>query len=294
VTSEQQIDDVAPTTKASHRRLPDFILIGAMKSGTTSLFRWLEVQPECALAKEKEPNFFSHDDVWRHGMRWYVDLFPARTDRQIGGEASTSYTDPDLAERAATRMAEALPEVRLLFIARDPFARMRSHYRHEVQRGRERRPFLEAIDRREPYVRRSMYFRCLHPYLERFSDEQIRIVPFEDLFEHEAGWRQVLSHLGLTYRPAPQETRNATRDKPGFSKATLWLWKHGYLRKAASLPRPIRRTASAVFDSGRSRRAELFRQSEAVRIPDHIVDLIQEDMTHLTPYIRRAAHSRDD
>jgi hypothetical protein len=68
-------------------RLPDFLILGIMKSGTTWLYRWLEQHPNIFLSAIKEPNFFSRDEVWSKGLQWYSELFAAAEDGQLAGEA---------------------------------------------------------------------------------------------------------------------------------------------------------------------------------------------------------------
>lgn len=230
-------------------RLPDFLVIGAMKSGTTSLFRWLDEQPECTLPRAKEAHFFSHDDVWARGLEWYASLFAHAPPDRLTGEASPSYTHPVRGAVAAERIASVLPDVRLVFVARNPVERLRSHYRHQVQRGRERRPFLEAVAAEgNSYVARSCYHACLGAYLERFPREQICIVRFEDVVEEGApGWRTVLGHLGLSPRALPAAAHNVTAAKARFTRPLLWLWQRGMVQRASALPRPVRRLGRALL-----------------------------------------------
>ena len=148
----------------------------------------------------------------------------------------------------ASRIASFAPDARIVFVARDPLERIRSHFRHEVLRGRERRSFAEALRSGSAgYVDRSMYFRCLSPYMDRFSQEQICIVRFEDLFgASDDEWHHVLSFLSLPVRPRPSEHLNASAGKPQFTPAMRLLW--GRLRRIpAGTPAPIRRAAKRLL-----------------------------------------------
>jgi hypothetical protein len=230
-------------------RLPDFLIVGAMKAGTTSLFDWLGVQPEVFVPPVKEPNFFSDEGAWRRGIDRYGSLFRDAAPDQHVGEASVAYTDPSRAAIAASRIASAIPDVRVVFVARDPVERTRSHYRHEVLRGREKRPMGEAAaSMTSTYVQRSLYYRCLEPYLERFSRGRIRIVTFESLFgADERCWSEVVSFLGLDPRPRPTAHRNASTEREQFRPAMRMLWDAGVRRVPGAVPSFVRRAARPLL-----------------------------------------------
>lgn len=124
------------------RRLrPRFVIIGAQKAGTTSLFHALAAHPRVRPPSEKEPSFFSYRR--RKGARWYVRRFPRAGEGLVTGEASPSYLfDPF----APARMRAVLPDARLIVILRDPVERAYSQYHHVVRHGHEERPFRQAID----------------------------------------------------------------------------------------------------------------------------------------------------
>jgi hypothetical protein len=269
-------------------RLPDFIIIGTMKSGTTSLYEWLVRQPEVFLPATKEPNFFSRDEVFRRGTTWYGELFAPASEDQLAGEASVSYTSPDQCEIAADRMAALVPRGRLICLVRHPIDRLRSHYRHQVQRGRERRSFEEAIrDPKANYVAQSLYFRCLKPYIDRYPKEQICVVRMEDLSsDPPLAWKQVLEHLGLAVRPRPSGAYNVTGDKAGFTRVMLWLWESGLYRMLMRLPRPLRGLGKPLLLRRDPRYGQLLKQS-AGSVPSDLAHLIWEDISRLERWLER-------
>ncbi len=229
-------------------RLPDFVVIGAMKSGTSSLYQWLGQQPELALPTMKEPHFFSRDEVWCLGVHWYRALFP-EAPGQLVGEASTTYTNPDHCAAAATRMASVVPDARLVYLLRHPVERLRSHYRHAVLHGEERRPLIEILtDPDNRYLRRSRYFECLQPYLEVFDHSQICVVRFEDLVsEDAAAWPVVLRHLGLPPRVRPDEAHNVSAYKSHYTPLMHKLWNSPLRRHVARVPAPVRRSLRGLL-----------------------------------------------
>src|SRR6516164_6558874 len=95
---------------------PDFIVIGAMKSATTTLHEQLARQPGLFLSRPKEPNFFSDDDVYALGLGWYAGLFHDAPPVVLCGESSTHYTKRPTLPHAVARIARHLPRVRLVYV----------------------------------------------------------------------------------------------------------------------------------------------------------------------------------
>jgi hypothetical protein len=160
--------------------LPTFLLIGAMKSGTTTLYWYLAEHPDVFMPALKEPNFFNHH--WHRGTGWYERLFAPAGEAIARGEASVKYTSFPQDTDSPRRMASVVPEVKLLFLARDPVDRIRSHYQHEVAALRERRPLVQALRENPIYLDRSRYGLQLERYLEHFSRDQLLVLRAESLF----------------------------------------------------------------------------------------------------------------
>lgn len=220
------------------------MVIGTMKSGSTSLFRWLESHPAVSMPATKEPNFFCDDRRFRHGMSSYLRYFADCPLDQVTGEASVQYTDPRWSERTAFRVRHAVPSVKLICLLRNPFDRMRSHYLHEVQRGREARRFsLVASELNSPYVQRSCYALALEPWVRLFPPEQLRVVSFEELFSADSAWSGLLDFLELGQIPRPAEAHNVGADKAAFSRPLKILWEAGVVQRLPSPPRALRSLA---------------------------------------------------
>lgn len=181
--------------------LPTFIVIGAMKSGTTSLYEYISAHPGAFTTTPKEPEFFSTN--WDRGLDWYRNAFAGAEEFAAAGEFSTSYTKYPFVSGVAERMALVIPDVKLVYVVRDPVERIRSMYMHEVVRGRERESFDRAV-RRAPqshldsYLDLSRYAYQLGQYLEHFSREQILVIRSEDLRDQRAAtMTAVFEFLGL-------------------------------------------------------------------------------------------------
>jgi len=126
-------------------RLPTFVIIGAAKCGTTSLAQQLSQHPEVFMAADKEPNFFIEQLTWSKGLDWYRSLFADAGQAKAVGEASTMYSDFPESAGAAARMAGVIPDAKLVYVVREPIARMKSLYSWYVQAGFETRSITEAL-----------------------------------------------------------------------------------------------------------------------------------------------------
>jgi Sulfotransferase family len=272
--------------EASASRLPDFIIIGAAKSGTTSVFHWLSEQPEIHGCRLKEPDYFSHDREWRRGGGWYASLFAGAALDSLLGEASTSYTELRYAARTAARMAESVPAAKLLYLLRHPIERLRSHYLHDARKGRERRSLRDAVtDPTNEYLGSSLYYTCLKPYTLLFPREQICVVRFEDVVSDAAsGWSQILAHLGLPIRPHPSSVWNRSSDKPAYTRTMLRLWESGLLRPARYLPSSVRRRGKAILTRGGSDHTRQMERSREA-LPRSVEERIWADVHSLEMWL---------
>jgi hypothetical protein len=215
-----------------------------MKAGTTTLFDRLQQHPDVHPQRVKEPDFFADDEHFARGMAWYARRLGVAADApSLVVDASVSCTDPDRAGVAAARIWSTLGEdARLVVLVRDPVARLRSHYRHQVQRRAEHRPLPEAASPGSPYVRASSYLACLGPYLESPLRDRLLAVRTDDL-DHPDAWAAVLAHAGLEPSPLPTGASNVSADKPPFTRLGGRLWRAGALKRRLPVPRPVRRMA---------------------------------------------------
>jgi hypothetical protein len=160
--------------------LPNFLVIGAMKGGTSSLYRYLRDHPEIFMPPVKEPLFFSSN--WDRGLGWYERLFDGAGHATAIGEASTEYTAYPHIPDVPMRVAKLLPDVRLVYIIRHPIDRMLSEYHYNLVRGLERdlsadRSLLED----STYYNVSCYALQIEQYLEHFSRDQLLVLKSDNL-----------------------------------------------------------------------------------------------------------------
>ena len=201
---------------ASARPLPDFLILGAQKAGTTALYAYLRWHPQITGPSFKEVSFF--DRHYARGERWYRAHLPALR-RGIVGEASPSYLFHPLAPE---RVRTMLPDVRLIALLRNPVDRAFSHYQHEVALGREPLSFENAIDQeddrmrgevermlRDPsyfshawwnytYVARGRYAEQLERWFASFPRDRLLVLLTDELAADTGGtYRRVLDFLGV-------------------------------------------------------------------------------------------------
>jgi len=222
-------------------RPPDFLIIGTERGGTTSMHSYLTENPKIVPALRKEIHFF--DQNYSKGWAWYLAHFPIRKSDILTGEASPHYY---FFPEAAQRIADTLPNGKLILLLRNPVDRAYSHYQHEVANGYEKLSFKDAISREytisngiwKPrslranglsqyvhfsYLSKGLYVTHLKWWLTKIPRERFLILKSEFFFrEPGAVLSQVLNFLGLppndrsnfskynegNYEPLGQELRS--------------------------------------------------------------------------------------
>lgn len=184
-------------TPSGGPRLPDFVIIGAQKAATTTLWHVLRQHPQLFLPDGKELNYFVRHNPTVRTLNWYQRQFEAAPAGAILGEASPTYTMSPLFGGAAPHMAEVIPEARLIYLVREPFARMRSAYAQLRADGVELRPIGEALLHELHYSTTSCYAMQLEQYLQHYPADRVLVMRSEDLdADPERGVNQVLRFLG--------------------------------------------------------------------------------------------------
>ncbi len=163
---------------------PNFIVIGAARSGTTSLFQYLDPHPEVFMSQVKELNFFSNEKYWNKGFKWYESQFTGADKRTLAiGEASTSYTKAPFTEDVVKRIHDYNPDMKLIYVVRDPIDRYISHYMKRVQTGIETRTFDQTVENleSEACAWQGRYHYQIGKYLERFPRSSIMVKSMDEL-----------------------------------------------------------------------------------------------------------------
>lgn len=188
-------------------RLPDFLIIGAAKSGTTTLYRYLCRHPQIFMSTPKEPNFFAKEINYQKGIEWYASLFQEAPADRLCGEASTPYTHQLHISEFPKRIVRVLPDVKLIYIMRHPVDRAYSQYQQQIKiaQGINRRTnkkafkipetFEELLQRGKQVIKAddymnkidvlaaSNYIEIIELYLKYFPRESFLFLLLEDLIK---------------------------------------------------------------------------------------------------------------
>lgn len=192
-------------------KMPHFVIIGAMKSATTTLYEQLRLLDGIFMPDLKEPNFFSDDKQYERGSDYYRKLFESAKDGDIIGEASTHYTKLPTYPDTVKRLSDALPNAKLIYVMRHPIERLISQYIHEWSCNNIRVDLDEAIDRHPELIAYSRYTDQLTPYLQYFGAENILPVFFERIRVFpEAELARVARFIGYTGNVCWHEEQSRT------------------------------------------------------------------------------------
>lgn len=175
----------------------DFMMIGAQKCGTTSLATQLAAHPAICFCRDKEPGYFNRVQNWQAGLDGYHALYDPKPG-QLCGEASTMYTFRPEHEETHRRLYDYNPELKLIYIMRDPVERMISHYSHNLVRSIVQEEPEAALAKDPTYLDRSRYAMQLAPYLDLFGRDQILLLIFEEyIADQTAALRAITQFLGI-------------------------------------------------------------------------------------------------
>ena len=164
---------------------PDFLIIGAMKSATTTLQKQLSLQPGIFMTTPKEPNYFSDNEVYELGDGWYGELYKEAAATDILGEASTHYTKLPTYPETISRMCTYLEGTpKFIYIIRHPIDRLISHYKHEWSENNAPDSIEKAIASMPELIAYSSYHQQLSPYLETFGKENILLIFYDSLLSN--------------------------------------------------------------------------------------------------------------
>ncbi len=270
--------------------LPDFVIIGAMRAGTTALADCLGRHPEIGISRLKETDFFIEEKNFGRGMNWYRSLFPEN--KRIVGEASPNYTKRDVFENVPARIHAANPDVKLIYVVRDPVKRFWSHYQHSVLvHGGLAPPRVILEDTEGAHIlAASCYYWQLCAYLEFFDRAQIYILDF-DAFTNERGasLQALCNFLGVSAFQltdhAPQKNSSASLGAvPGWA---LKLAHHpGLVGVRSVLPGSLRNAAKTSLSKLSPSRRQAPVMPEGLH--EQIGIALQEDATQFRKLTARA------
>jgi hypothetical protein len=180
--------------------LPDFLIIGAMKAGTTSLYLDLSQHPAIFFPTLKEQGNLAHDEVLTDaGRASYASLYRRSGPDQLAGDASTDYTKlPDIAGVAPRAQQVLGATTRIVYLVREPVSRAVSHHHHLVARRSAPANFEAALETVGALVDYGCYGRQIEPWIDAFGRDAVLVARLEDYAaDRQATVDAVLRHLGL-------------------------------------------------------------------------------------------------
>ena len=223
--------------------LPHFIIIGAMKSGTTTLYRNLDLHPEINMSRDKETDFFVAGKNWELGVDWYSKQFSSP--QKIRGEASPNYTKARYFQGVPARMASLCPDVKLIYIVRDPLERAVSQYKHSYILGMLDEDFekFEGSHEYNHILDASSYARQISEYLNFFDRNAILIIDFDDLIVNpQRVMNQIYSHIGVSeYKVKDRGAQNDSNELSRIPSPVLRFAQSPIGKRiAGNVPRGLR------------------------------------------------------
>jgi hypothetical protein len=218
--------------------LPNLIVIGASKCGTTSLHYYLNLHPQIEMSWEKEIRFFSLQENWEKGASWYMRHFPGKC--PLRGESSPGYSAYPVIQGVPARMHSLIPDAKLIYLVRDPLERLVSAYITLVAEGTLNCSFAQAfsISDQDPEVCRCKYFMQLEQYLDYFPASSVKVVAAEDLrTSRRAVLRDIFEFLGVNSDFESLQfdvTQNPSNIKRKKGRLGMWIKKLGDSRLVCS------------------------------------------------------------
>ena len=235
--------------------LPNFLICGAQKAGTTALYAYLKQHPDVFMSSTKEIAFFHKPENYQKGLEWFASHFEGHSGETAVGEASTrTMSMPE----APARAAEHLPEAKLIFVLRNPIDRAYSQYHFHISTGKEEADasFHEVIrDEQSAFrrivIQRGMYAEQLARFDAHFDRSQMKIVLHEDLRERTTETvQEVYRFLGVNpaYEPQTEERHKVTRypDSLGIYYWVRRLWQPMRQRVESRFPQATDAVRQAV------------------------------------------------
>lgn len=239
---------------------PNLFIIGAMKSGTSSLHVYLDSHPQIFMCTPKEPMFFSRESNWSKGEKGYLELFASARDALIIGDSSTEYSKAPKFSGVPERIAQFNPEARFIYVMRDPVKRAISHYWHMAHKHNERRDILTAIREESEYIDVSNYAMQLSLYYKIFGRDKVATLTLEELTRDTPSVVQKLFEwleVDSSFTPPNLEQRENVTPSNVLWQENLISYRFrraGYLKPLKSLiPQPMlslaKRASGKYIDS---------------------------------------------
>lgn len=281
---------------------PNFLIVGAAKAGTTSLYNYLAQHPQIYMSPKKEPRYFApeyYTTFYRNAignqhrdkgmsLAEYEALFSDVTDEIAIGEASTEYL---LFEKSAARIKAAIPQAKIIIILRDPVERAFSAYCYHLRDGRETLSFEESLAH-EPirvrdkwqvgwfYLQGGFYYKQVKRYYQQFAPDNIKLILWEDLNRNpHAVCADIFNFLQVNTEFVPDLSRANQSRLPRSKFMNRCLFKNRQLKRRVRevLPKPVYESIS------RPLKGVFYTEKESLEpsIRKQLSDIYREDINKL-------------
>jgi hypothetical protein len=276
-TPVKSLDQATPGAAGA---LPNLIVIGAQKCGTSVLHYYLGLHPEVTMSRPKELNFFIEERNWPRGVDWYRGQFDPNAN--VRGEASPNYSAYPQHQGVPERMAQVVPDARLIYMIRDPLERIAAHWVHNYAKRREKGTLAETLMHpNTSYVDRSMYAMQLERFLAHYPKERILVFQQSELrHQRMETLRRVFEFLGVDpdfTHPRFEQERHQTARKTRATRLAVRLEKLGRSRRGRMLPGNF----WLVLDDRLPLRRTIKRPDVAAALPTETLDKLRADAERL-------------
>jgi hypothetical protein len=216
----------------------NFMIVGAMKCGTSSMAWLLSEHPDICFSRPKEPNFFKEFHDWQSGLERYHSMFKHKEAR-LNGEGSTSYTRLTESDYwVCEHIHRYNPEMKIIYLVRHPVKRAISHYMHFVQRGFTSKDFTESFFG-DKILETSCYYNQISPYIDLFGRDKVLILKFEDfIINQKAALIKTAAFLDIDPLPISHMQdvkKNATADRKVMSIQQEAFFKRWIVPKKSTI-----------------------------------------------------------
>lgn len=238
---------------------PDFMIIGAMKAGTSTLYDQLARQDGVFMSALKEPAYFADDKVFARGEDWYRALFADAPKDALRGEASTHYTKLPTFPLTVSRMQDMNLRPKFIYVIRNPVQRALSHYLHEVSQGIMTDDIIASFDSHPEMLAYGRYADQLRPFIDAFGLDNIFLTSLEQLKSDPDGeLSKIGAHLGarapLTWdHEARPQNVSAERMRRLPFHSILVESRTSKVLRSALLPQSVRQKLRAARTMGAER-----------------------------------------
>jgi hypothetical protein len=283
-TSTKPLDQAIPAAGdgagAAHGALPNLVVIGAQKCGTSGLHYQLSLHPEIWMSRPKELNFFIEERNWSRGQDWYRHYFDAQA--KVRGESSPNYTAYPQHVGVPERMRSVVPDAKLVYVVRDPLERIAAHWVHNYAKRREKGDLAATLTHANAsYVVRSQYHMQLQQFLAHYPFGQILVIEQEELRSAPLETlRRVFEFTGVDpgfTHPHFGAQRHETSRKTRASRLAVRLERLSATRPGRVLPKNL----WLAIDEKLGRRRPIERPDVRAAVGPQVLHVLREDAERL-------------